>query len=573
MIGALRRLFRRRGPRKALAAPVGDLLLLIVARRDRVGAGSLRASARIGGMRFWIRELVEGDVLNSTPQITLEELLEQVVPLLEQRERSDLFDFVHANVLADLEKPGVVALARSLRLVRDRLRGALPELEGEPEVGPVVTVDAVAAMDDRSFWFVGWSRDGDDPLSRLEVVSPEGQRAKLLDGAYRFMRPDVRESLTASGFRSTQKHGFAKYLQLPAPSPLNRGWLCELRNPAGGGFQTTVPRVTRDHLAAYNMITELAGDQIDVGVMRRDHGYPALQRLQARISASTRVETVIQYGEPPASVVTSIVIPLYERIDFIEHQIAQLWQDPEICASELIYVLDSPELAEPLTRLAAGLHELYGLPFKVATLNRNAGYSAANNLAVELTTGRLLVLLNSDVLPAGPGWLGRMSQFYDATPEIGALGPKLLYEDDSIQHAGMYFKRDPVTGYWENQHYFKGFSRSLPASSVSRPVPAVTGACLMVERTLWDQLEGLRDAYVQGGYEDSDFCLRTLAAGRRNWYLANVELYHLEAQSFPIGARRANHYNAWLQTHLWDARIEEVMRAQPELTAPVAALA
>jgi GT2 family glycosyltransferase len=572
MIGVLRRFFRRLRSRKALTAPLGDWLLLL-ARHDRVSVGTLRAAARIGGLRFSLRELAEGDVADSAAQIGLEELLDQVGPELEQRDRSELFDFILTNALGDLEKPGGVALARALCLVRDRLWSPLPGLQGEPDVGAVVTVDAVAAMDDRSFWFVGWSRDGDDPLSRLEVVSPEGQRAKLLDGAYRFVRPDVRDSLTAAGVRSTQKHGFAKYVELPAPSPLNDGWLCELRNPAGSGFQTVVPRVTRDHLAAYNMITELAGDQLDVGVMRRDQGYPALQRLQARISGSTRVESVVDYGEPPASPETSIVVPLYERIDFFEHQVAQLWQDPEIFASELIFVLDSPELAEPLARLAAGIHALYGLPFKIATLNRNAGYSTANNLAVELTTGRLLVLLNSDVLPAGPGWLGRMAQFYDATPEIGALGPKLLYEDDSIQHAGMYFKRDPATGYWENQHYFKGFSRSLPAAGVSRPVPAVTGACLMVERTLWDQLEGLRDAYVQGGYEDSDFCLRTLAAGRWNWYLANVELYHLEAQSFPIGARRANHYNAWLQTHLWDSRIEEVMRAQPELTAPVAALA
>ena len=53
-----------------------------------------------------------------------------------------------------------------------------------------------------------------------------------------------------------------------------------------------------------------------------------------------------------------------------------------------------------------------------------------------------------------------MREFYAATPDIGALGPKLLYEDESIQHAGMYFAaRRTRTGQWENQHYFKGFSR------------------------------------------------------------------------------------------------------------------
>jgi GT2 family glycosyltransferase len=573
MIGALRRVFRRRRPRKPLIAPVGEQLRIAVARTGRVGAGELRAATRIGGLRFSLRELGDDEVLESGAWVPLEELLDQILPLLDGRARSELFDFVLGNLLADLEKPGAMSLAASLHLVRDRLRTPLPELQAETDVGPLVTVDAIAAIDDRSYWFVGWSRDGDDPLVRLEVVSPEGQRAELLDGAHRFHRPDVRESLAAAGIRSTQKHGFAKYVELPAPSLLDEGWLCELRNPAGGGFQTAVPHVTRDHLATYNMITELAADQMDVGTMRREHGYPALQRLQSRISSSTQVDHAVQYGEPPASVDVSIVVPLYDRIDLIEHQVAQFWEDPEIGASELIYVLDSPELAQPLARLAAGLHELYGLPFKVVTLNRNSGYSTANNVAASLARGRLLLLLNSDVLPAASMWLGRMVHFYDATPEVGALGPKLLYEDDSIQHAGMYFRRDVATGYWENQHYFKGFSRSLPAANVTRPVPAVTAACLMIERALWGELGGLSDAYVRGGYEDSDLCLRVLDAGRRNWYLANVELYHLEAQSFPIGARRANRYNAWLQTHLWDERIEEVMCAQADLTAPIAALA
>jgi GT2 family glycosyltransferase len=157
-----------------------------------------------------------------------------------------------------------------------------------------------------------------------------------------------------------------------------------------------------------------------------------------------------------------------------------------------------------------------------------------------------------------------MTQFYDATPDIGALGAKLLYEDDSIQHAGLYFQWESRTDLWENQHYFKGFSRSLPAANVSRPVPAVTGACLMVDRALYHGVGGLQEIYVMGGFEDSDLCLRLVEGGKRNWYLADVELYHLEAQSLPGHIRPANRYNAWLQTHLWNEQIGALMRAQPE---------
>ena len=79
-----------------------------------------------------------------------------------------------------------------------------------------------------------------------------------------------------------------------------------------------------------------------------------------------------------------------------------------------------------------------------------------------LARGRLLLLLNSDVLPDRPGWLEQMVSFYDAQPDIGALGPKLLFEDDSIQHAGVYFEREADSGLWGNLHYFKGLHRDFP---------------------------------------------------------------------------------------------------------------
>jgi GT2 family glycosyltransferase len=344
---------------------------------------------------------------------------------------------------------------------------------------------------------------------------------------------------------------------------LNEGWIGRLLNRAGGGFEMPLPNVVRDADAAYGRILgELSTERPDSDVLRRDHARPSLAALQRQMVRSVAVAREVEHGALPEDPAVSIVVPLYERIDLLEHQLAQFWQDPDFQSTELIYVLDSPELGEQLGRLAGPLHELYGVPFKVLELNRNSGYSTANNVGASHARGRLLVLLNSDVLPVENGWVSRLRAFYEATPQIGALGPKLLYEDESIQHAGMYFQRDADTRYWENQHYFKGFSRALAAANVSRPVPAVTGACLMIERALYDEVGGLSSMYLRGGYEDSDICLRLLEAGRRNWYLADVELYHLEAQSFPIHFRTTNRYNAWLQTHLWDERIERTMSEQ-----------
>jgi hypothetical protein len=135
-----------------------------------------------------------------------------------------------------------------------------------------------------------------------------------------------------------------------------------------------------------------------------------------------------------------------------------------------------------------------------------------------------------------------------------------VFEDDTIQHAGLFFRRPPNTTFWENDHYFKGLHRDAPPACVSRVVPAVTGACMLVDRVLFDEVGGLHGNFVRGDYEDSDFCLRLIESGCENWYVAEVALHHLEGQSYDSAIRHhASRYNAWLHTHLWGERIAELM--------------
>ena len=246
-----------------------------------------------------------------------------------------------------------------------------------------------------------------------------------------------------------------------------------------------------------------------------------------------------------------MIVPLYKRIDFVEHQLAHFARDPELAAADLLYVLDSPELADNLLDSAHALSDLHGISAahrRDDPQRRLLGREQRRRLG---RAGGRIVLLNSDVMPDRPGWLGKMSAFYDATPDIGALGPKLLYEDDSLQHAGMYFYRDNRgSACGRNHHYFKGMHRSFAAANVARAVPAVTAACMMIDRDLYEQAGGLSHAYVQGGYEDSDLCLRLIELGRENWYMPGAELYHLEAQSYTAERRKpAAAYNMWLHTH------------------------
>jgi GT2 family glycosyltransferase len=196
-------------------------------------------------------------------------------------------------------------------------------------------------------------------------------------------------------------------------------------------------------------------------------------------------------------------------------------------------------------------------------LEQNVGFTGANNAGASLARGRLLLLLNSDVLPDTPGWLGTMVDFYDSKDDIGALGVKLLYEDETIQHAGMYFYQPPNSTMWADAHYFKGFHRTFPDANVPRVVLGISGACMMIARSLYEELGGLSGKYVRGDYEDFDICMQLIDKGRANWYLPQAELYHLEGQSYSPSVRiPANTYNVWLHTHLWGEKIAELMQPQ-----------
>ncbi len=410
----------------------------------------------------------------------------------------------------------------------------------------------------------GWTLDEDGTFDRLTAVSPEGQEADLED-AFRVMRPDIIGKLDSSAGRP-QKHGFIKYFELPARSRLDAGWIVQWRDAAGSGVEVEAPPPLRDPAQVQSTLLGLfAKEQPNREELRHAHLHPALVKLQERHRDSIEIESVVEYGRPSASPAVSIVVTLYKRIDFLYHQILHFAQDPAIREADLIYVLDSPEDAEALDALASQAHALHGVPFRIAKLSRNAGFPVANILGASLARGRLLLLLNSDVLPDRPGWLDRMVAFHDAQPGIGALGAKLLFEDDSIQHAGMYFERNPVSRLWENLHYFKGLHRDFPPAAVSRPVPAITGGCLMIDRALYEDVGGLRHEYIlQGGYEDSDLCLRLIDRGLRNWYVADAELYHLEGQAHESSSRATTKgYNTWLHTQLWNDLIEQVMSDAP----------
>jgi GT2 family glycosyltransferase len=496
--------------------------------------------------------------IDATQVVDSSALLREEFGGLEPRQRVQALRFLWTAIAPSLDRSGSFPLAQLLSELHREFRPPLPILFRVKDEPYAAHVDVVLRVDERAVWVQGWMHDQDEAVTRLTLVAPEGGRAELLAGPFWHRRNDIENVFGDKVGVRGDRHGFIGLVELDGPSQLSHGWLVELETNFGAAGEQEAPHLVTDPSTTREMILpNLAFERPGSDELMRNHVHPAMSRIQDRLRDAPEIETVVQYGDPPADPSVSMIVPLYSKLWFLEYQMSHWARDPEVAQQDLIYVLDSPEQAVVLEEQARGLYSIYGIPFRLAVMKGNVGLAGVNNRAAAIARAPKLLLMDSDVVPDTPGWLAHMTALYDATPGIGALGPKLLYEDDSLQHAGICFRRAPGSRIWDNVHFFKGQHRNLPAANVARRVPAVTGACMMVERELFESVGGLSHRYLVGGYEDTDFCLRLIDEGREHWYMPGAELYHLEGQSFPKKLRRLTHnYNRWLQTELRGDRLE-----------------
>ncbi|MFJ5189323.1 glycosyltransferase family 2 protein [Pseudomonas fulva] len=262
---------------------------------------------------------------------------------------------------------------------------------------------------------------------------------------------------------------------------------------------------------------------------------------------------------------TSVIIPLYGRWDFVEHQLSAFAKDPAFKThTEIIYVIDDPALINAFVNEAESLFKLYQVPFTIIWGHRNRGFSGANNLGVKHSHGETLILLNSDVFPRHPGWVEALAQCLEDHPDYGMIGARLLFPDGSIQHCGMQFVFSESWNVWLNKHPLAGLDPILDQASGLTEKPAITGACVAIKRKIYEQIEGLDEGYLIGDFEDSDLCMKVHAQGLKIGYMPSVELTHLERQSFTLLGDVSYRtlvvrFNAWRHTKKWGKQIEQVM--------------
>jgi len=156
-------------------------------------------------------------------------------------------------------------------------------------------------------------------------------------------------------------------------------------------------------------------------------------------------------------------------------------------------------------------------------------YSALNNRAVAKTGGDILALVNNDIEVISEGWLREMVALA-IRPDVGCVGAKLLYPDDTVQHAGV------LVGLGGGPtHVWRGRGRGDPGYAgrlaLRQEYAAVTAACLVMRRDVYEEVGGLNAEDLAVAYNDVDLCLKVQEAGYRNLWTPHAELYHYESAS------------------------------------------
>lgn len=223
----------------------------------------------------------------------------------------------------------------------------------------------------------------------------------------------------------------------------------------------------------------------------------------------------------------SIIIPNKDHVDDLSRCVESIINLSTYDNYEIVIVENNSETAEIRTYY----EEISRHPrVQVVEYKGDFNYSKINNFGVQYAKGEYLLLLNNDTEVITPDWMEELLM-YAMRKDVGVVGAKLYYPDKTIQHAGI------VIGL--GAHRTAGHTHyRIPEANVgymgrlcyAQDVTAVTGACMMVSKALYEELGGLDESFTVA-LNDVDFCLRVREKGFLNIFTPFAELYHYESKS------------------------------------------
>jgi GT2 family glycosyltransferase len=232
--------------------------------------------------------------------------------------------------------------------------------------------------------------------------------------------------------------------------------------------------------------------------------------------------TVYQWDDEP---LISVIIPNKDHSEDLRKCVDSIFEKSTYTNLEFVIAENNstePETCEYYDKLTAEHDNV-----KVVTYEGGFNFASINNFGVKAASGEYLLLLNNDTEMIADGIRDMLG--YCMREDVGIVGAKLLYPDDTIQHAGVVLGFGGVAG-----HTFIGKHREEPGYfgriQVAQDYSAVTAACLMTPRSVFDAVCGMTEKFVVA-FNDIDYCLKVRRLGKLVVYDPYAEFYHYESKS------------------------------------------
>lgn len=249
-----------------------------------------------------------------------------------------------------------------------------------------------------------------------------------------------------------------------------------------------------------------------------------LQRMGvgATVSINERNAFTVVYDVPTERPLVSIIIPTKDNARILERCVRSILETSSYQNFEML-IIDNGSTEPEVNDVYAGITDE-----RVTVIHHDApfNFSEIINLGVRSTRGEYLLLLNNDTEVITENWIELLLGTC-ARKEVGAVGAKLLYPDDTIQHAGVNITGGPIHLF---SHLPNGARCYQDFSETPRNLSAITGACMMTKRSVFDRVGGFDEELVVT-FNDVDYCLKLRDAGLLVVYNPLVELYHYESIS------------------------------------------
>lgn len=259
-------------------------------------------------------------------------------------------------------------------------------------------------------------------------------------------------------------------------------------------------------------------------------GKRALDEHLARMRIKGHVDVIepgmfrVRYDECVPAPLVSLIIPTRNGLALLKQCVESILEKTLYANYEILIVDNNSDDEDTINYLTNIVKDQR---IRVILDERPFNYSALNNNAVKQAHGAYIGLINNDIEVISPDWLNEIMRLA-CQKGVGAVGARLWYPDNSLQHGGIILGLGGVAGH-SHKHLPKGYSGHSNRAKLIQTVSAVTAACLIVRRSIYEEVGGLDEENLKIAFNDVDFCLKVREAGYRNIWTPYAELYHHES--------------------------------------------